>query len=482
MADPRGFLTIARRNAGYRPVLARVADHRDQALPPDPGLAGSQAGRCMDCGVPFCTSGCPLGNLIPDWNELVRTGRWREASDRLHATNNFPELTGKLCPAPCEASCVLSLNDDPVTIKAIELAIVERAFAEGWVRPQPAAVATGRSVAVIGSGPAGLAAAQQLTRAGHEVTVFERDDAPGGLLRYGIPDFKLEKHLVDRRLEQMMAEGTRFETGVDVGAALDPIELRALFDAVVLATGAQQHRDLDVPGRDLDGVELAMPYLTGRNRAVAGRPAGDAASAAGRRVVVLGGGDTSADCLGNALREGAAEVHEVAHGEMPPREHDPQQTWPVWPRVLRSHPVHEEGGSRRWRFETVAIEGDGRVQRVRGQDGSAIDAELVLVAIGFSGVEPDPVYPGLEVRIEDGRVRGTPDDVFAAGDCVLGADLIVTAIADGRRSARDAERRLAARSTEPSGRWRRQSSVSQASGVPSRRPSSSASCSSSSQL
>ena len=482
MADPRGFLTIARRTAGYRPVLARVADHRDQALPPDPGLAGSQAGRCMDCGVPFCTSGCPLGNLIPDWNELVRTGRWREASDRLHATNNFPELTGKLCPAPCEASCVLALNDDPVTIKAIELAIVDRAFAEGWVRPQPAAVATGRSVAVIGSGPAGLAAAQQLTRAGHEVTVFERDDAPGGLLRYGIPDFKLEKQLVDRRLEQMMAEGTRFETGVDVGTALDPIELRALFDAVVLATGAQRHRDLEVPGRELDGVELAMPYLTGRNRAVAGRPAAGAASAAGRRVVVLGGGDTSADCLGNALREGAAEVHEVAHGEMPPRERDPQQTWPAWPRVLRSHPVHEEGGSRRWLFETVAIEGDGRVQRVRGQDGSAIDAELVLVAIGFSGVEPDPVYPGLEVRIEDGRVRGTPHDVVAAGDCVLGADLIVTAIADGRRAARDAERRLAARSTEPSGRSWRQSSVSHASGVPSRRPSSSASCSSSSQL
>ena len=222
MADPRGFLTIARRTAGYRPVLARVADHRDQALPPDAGLAGSQAGRCMDCGVPFCASGCPLGNLIPDWNELVRTGRWREASDRLHATNNFPELTGKLCPAPCEESCVLSLNDDPVTIKAIELAIVDRAFAEGWVRPQPAAVTTGRSVAVIGSGPAGLAAAQQLTRAGHEVTVFERDDAPGGLLRYGIPDFKLEKQLVDRRLEQMMAEGTRFETGVDVGAAPRP--------------------------------------------------------------------------------------------------------------------------------------------------------------------------------------------------------------------------------------------------------------------
>jgi glutamate synthase (NADPH/NADH) small chain len=427
-------------------VLARVADHRDQALPPDQGLAGSQAGRCMDCGVPFCTSGCPLGNLIPDWNELVRSGRWREASERLHATNNFPELTGKLCPAPCEESCVLSLNDDPVTIKAIELAIVDRAFAEGWVRPQPAAVRSGRSVAVIGSGPAGLAAAQQLTRAGHDVTVFERDDAPGGLLRYGIPDFKLEKQLLDRRLAQLLAEGTRFETGVDVGAALDPIELRALFDAVVVATGAQRHRDLHLPGRDLEGVELAMPYLTGRNRAVAGRPLAGTATAAGRQVVVLGGGDTSADCLGNALREGALEVHEIAHGTEPPAVRDPQATWPAWPQVLRSHPVHEEGGSRRWRFETSAFEGDGRVRRLRGQDGSAIDADLVLIAVGFSGVEADdPVYPGLEVRIEDGRVRGTPEDVFAAGDCVLGADLIVSAIAEGRRAARDVERRLAAR-------------------------------------
>jgi glutamate synthase (NADPH/NADH) small chain len=444
VADPRGFLTIARRTPGYRPVLTRIADHRNQALPSDATLAASQAGRCMDCGVPFCTSGCPLGNLIPDWNELARTGRWREAADRLHATNNFPEFTGTLCPAPCEEACVLSLNDDPVTIKAIELAIVDRAFAEGWLRPQPAATATGRSVAVVGSGPAGLAAAQQLTRAGHEVTVFERDDAPGGLLRYGIPDFKLEKQLIDRRLEQLLAEGTRFETGVDVGARLDPIELRALFDAVVLATGAQRHRELGLPGRELDGIEPAMSYLTGRNRAVAGSPLLGAASAAGRRVAVLGGGDTSADCLGNALREGALEVHELAHGEMPPARRNPQASWPAWPRVLRSHAVHEEGGSRRWRFETVAFEGEGRVERLRGQDGSAIDVDLVLIAVGFAGVEDDPVYQGLDVRLDGGRVRGTPEDVFAAGDCVLGADLIVSAIAEGRRAARDVHRRLAA--------------------------------------
>ena len=294
------------------------------------------------------------------------------------------------------------------------------------------------------SGPAGLAAAQQLTRAGHDVTVFERDDAPGGLLRYGIPDFKLEKHLLDRRLRQLEAEGVRFETGIDVGSALDPIELRALFDAVVVATGAQRHRDLAVPGRDLAGVELAMPYLTARNRAVAGRPIDGAVSAAGRRVVVLGGGDTSADCLGNALREGAAEVHEIAHGAMPPRDRDPQATWPAWPRVLRSHPVHEEGGARRWEFETVAFEGDGRVHRVRSAGGDAVEADLVLLAIGFSGVEDDPVYDGLGIDVGDGVVRGTPEDVFAAGDCVLGADLIVTAIAEGRRAARDVERRLAA--------------------------------------
>jgi glutamate synthase (NADPH/NADH) small chain len=443
VADPRGFLTIRRRTAGYRPALTRLGDHHDQALPPDGALAGSQAGRCMDCGVPFCTAGCPLGNLIPDWNELVRTGRWREASDRLHATNNFPEFTGKLCPAPCEESCVLSVNDDPVTIKAIELTIVDRAYTEGWIVPAPAPAATGRSVAVVGSGPAGLAAAQQLARAGHDVTVFERDDLAGGLLRYGIPDFKLEKHVLDRRLGQLEAEGVRFETGVDVGAALDPIELRALFDAVVVATGAQRHRELDMPGRELAGVELAMPYLTARNRAVAGRPVAGAASAAGRRVVVLGGGDTSADCLGNALREGAAEVHEIAHGTMPPRDRDPQSTWPAWPRVLRSHPVHEEGGSRRWEFETIAFEGDGRVQRVRGAGGDAVDADLVLIAIGFAGVEDDAVYAGLGITIQNGRVHATPEDVFAAGDCVLGADLIVSAIAEGRRAARDVERRLA---------------------------------------
>src|SRR6476619_7529476 len=333
MADPKGFLSTPREIPVRRPVDLRLMDWREVYEPFPSSRLERQAGRCMDCGIPFCHNGCPLGNLIPEWNDLVWRHDWRDASDRLPATNNFPEFTGRLCPAPCEAACVLGINADPVTIKQVEVEIIDRAFASGWVVPMPPAVRTGRTVAVIGSGPAGLAAAQQLTRAGHEVTVFERDDAPGGLLRYGIPDFKLEKQLVDRRLEQMMAEGTRFETGVDVGAALDPIELRALFDAVVLATGAQQHRDLDVPGRDLDGVELAMPYLTGRNRAVAGRPAASAASAAGRRVVVLGGGDTSADCLGNALREGAAEVHEVGHGEMPPRQRHPQWTWPAWPRV-----------------------------------------------------------------------------------------------------------------------------------------------------
>ncbi|MGN6380263.1 MAG: glutamate synthase subunit beta, partial [Gaiellales bacterium] len=445
MPDPKGFLQFRRRVRAYRPAQERLADHRHQAGPVEAALAREQAGRCMGCGVPFCHTGCPLGNLVPDWNELVRTDDWRGAIDSLHSTNNFPEFTGLLCPAPCEEACVLALNDDPVTIKQVELAIIERAFAGGWVTPEPPARHTGRSVAVVGSGPAGLAAAQQLTRAGHAVTVFERDDRPGGLLRYGIPDFKLEKWVVDRRIEQMQAEGTRFVTGCDLGVDVGGEELLGGFDAALLATGAQCQRALDLPGADLAGVELAMPYLVGRNREVAGLAAeGPEISARGRSVVILGGGDTSADCLGNALREQARAVVEVAHGPLPPSRRTPQATWPEWPFVRRSHPVHDEGGTREWQLEPERIEGThGRVCGVRARrreypgyaglgprpapvstrDTVLLAADLVLVAVGFEGVEPGPVFDSLGVPVgSDGRIAVDAgyatrvEGVFAAGD------------------------------------------------------------------
>jgi glutamate synthase (NADPH/NADH) small chain len=462
MTDPRAFLQIRRRVAPYRPADQRLSDHRDVGVAVDPTLAREQARRCMDCGVPFCQNGCPLHNVIPDWNDLVERGHWQRALEALHATNNFPEFTGKLCPAPCEEACVLALEEEPVTIKQVEMAIIERGFNEGWVNPQVAAGSTGRRVAVIGSGPAGLAAAQQLTRRGHQVTVFERDRLPGGLLRYGIPDFKLEKALIDRRLEQMVAEGTRFETGVDVGRDLDPARLGADHDAIVLATGAQRHRELDLPGRGLLGVEPALRYLTGRNRDLSGERRGGAISAHERRVIILGGGDTSADCLGNALREGASSVDEIAHGATPPRTREPLRTWPQWPALLRSYAVHEEGGERRWELEPIAFEGsDGHVTGVRvvpmrftGRGGAprpagdpvTLPADLVLLAVGFDGVERDPLYEALGVRP---TTRGTipaaaGPAVFAAGDCVRGADLIVTAIADGRDVAERVDRHLSA--------------------------------------
>jgi glutamate synthase (NADPH/NADH) small chain len=446
VADPSGFVRFTRRVAPYRPVQERVGDHRDQALPATAELVSEQASRCMGCGVPFCHTGCPLGNLVPDWSELVRTGRFREAAARLHETNNFPELTGKLCPAPCEEACVLALSSDAVTIKQIEMAIVDRAFAEGWVRPRPAPTPTGRSVAIVGSGPAGLAAAQQLARAGHAVTVFERDEEPGGLLRFGIPDFKLEKWLIDRRLDQLLAEGVRIEVGTAVGGELPADGLAARFDAVVLATGAQRQRPLLLPGADMHGVEPAMAYLAGRNRSVAGRPPPAAITAAGKHVVVLGGGDTSADCLGCALREGALSVTEIAHGPTPPARRTPLATWPEWPFLLRTYAAHQEGGRREWELEPTALAGeDGAVRIVHGRRvtgaEAAFPADLVLVAIGFAGVEDDPVYRGLGVDVGAGVVAAAAGGVtavpgvFAAGDCVRGADLIVTAIAEGRAAA-----------------------------------------------
>lgn len=464
--NPRGFLSHGRRLPLYRPVAERLADHRHQQLPADGPLLREQAGRCMDCAVPFCHTGCPLGNVVPEWNDLVARGDFERAARALHATNNFPELTGRLCPAPCEDACVLALNDQPVAIRQVELGIAERAIDSGWVRPQPPVGASGRSVAVIGSGPAGLAAAQQLTRAGHAVTVFERDPLPGGLLRFGIPDYKLEKSVVDLRIDQMLAEGTSFETGVNAGVDITGEQLRERFDAIVLATGAQHHRPLRLPGADLDGVHLALAYLIGRNRALAGLPErGPRITARGRRVVVLGGGDTSCDCAGDALRERASSVTEIAHGPTPPQQRTPLRDWPRRPFVLRTYATHEEGGERSWQLEPVELIGErGAISAVRcrqvefpGYDGLGsrpaalatgrelvLPADLVLVAIGFTGVEPDPLYEQLGIDANAGVVGAAPAPrVFAAGDCVRGADLIVTAIADGRAAAAAAGSHLA---------------------------------------
>ena len=474
MGDPKGFLKIGRKPAAKRPIGERVRDYRYIYEPwPEEELKG-QASRCMDCGIPFCNTGCPLGNLIPDWNDLVYRDHWREAIDRLHATNNFPEFTGMLCPAPCEAACVLTINDDPVTIKEIELSIINRAFEEGWVvpKPPPPEIRTGKRVAVVGSGPAGLAAAQQLNWAGHSVVVFEKDDRIGGLLRYGIPDYKIEKWVVERRVNLMAEEGIEFRTNSHVGEDPTTEELGEEFDAVILAVGALQGRDLPLPGRELEGIHLAMEYLVQQNRRVTGLPVeGEEISAKNRNVVILGGGDTSADCLGNAHREGCASVRVLTHGPRPPDSPDPLE-WPDWPFVLHTYPVHEEGGERGW---SVAVKGfsgrDGRVEKmhavrtertpdrktipVEGTDFE-IETDLVLLAIGFTGPVRDTFLEDLDlgytergaIRSENGFATKEPS-VFVAGDAKRGADLIVTAIAEGRKAARQADEYLVGKSLLP---------------------------------
>ena len=473
MGDPKGFLKIGRKPAPKRPVEERVRDYRYIYKPwPEDELKG-QASRCMDCGVPFCNPGCPLGNLIPDWNDLVYHDHWRQAIDRLHATNNFPEFTGMLCPAPCEAACVLSINDDPVTIKEIELSIINRAFDEGWVvpKPPPPEIRTGKKVAVVGSGPAGLAAAQQLNWAGHSLVVFEKDDRVGGLLRYGIPDYKIEKWVVDRRIDLMEQEGIEFRTGSHVGYDPTTEELREQFDAIILAVGALRGRDLDVPGRGLDGIHLAMEYLVQQNRRVAGLPVeAREISARGKDVVILGGGDTSADCLGNAHREGCASVKVLTHGPRPPDSPNPLE-WPDWPFVLHTYPVHEEGGERGWSVAVTGFSGsDGHVERMHAvrtkrENGMTIplegtdfeiEADLVLLAIGFTGPVRDKFLDDLglgytergAIRSENGFATREPG-IFVAGDAKRGADLIVTAIAEGRKAARQADEYLVGRSLLP---------------------------------
>jgi glutamate synthase (NADPH) small chain len=467
MADPKGFLSTPRETPARRPVELRLLDWREVYEPFPPSRLERQAGRCMDCGIPFCHSGCPLGNLIPEWNDLVRRHDWREAADRLHATNNFPEFTGRLCPAPCEAACVLGINSDPVTIKQVEVEIIDKAFAAGWVVPRPPAAATGRRAAVIGSGPAGLAAAQQLTRAGHAVTVFERDDAPGGLLRYGIPAFKLEKRHLDRRLAQLRAEGTRFRCGVQAGTDVSAAELRAAFDAIVLCCGARVPRDLPLPGRDLAGIHQAMEYLPLANRAV-GRPGEPSISARGRQVVIIGGGDTGADCLGTAHRQRAASVTQLEIMPRPPASRPGHQPWPVYPMIYRTSSAHEEGGERSYAVTTLEFLGDpgGRVRALRLADAAGFDpvpgterelaCDLVLLAMGFTGAERSGLLTDLGVSFDargnvgrDACYATSVPGVFAAGDMGRGQSLIVWAIAEGRSAAAAVNRYLDGSSALP---------------------------------
>lgn len=469
MGDITGFLHHPRRLPERRPVPVRIRDWREVYEPFPIVEIRTQASRCMDCGIPFCNTGCPLGNLIPDWNDLVYRDHWREAIERLHATNNFPEFTGRLCPAPCEAACVLGINADPVTIKQVEVEIIDRAWSEGWVTPVVPERKTGKRVAVVGSGPAGLAVAQQLTRAGHAVVLFERDDRPGGLLRYGIPEFKMEKRHLDRRLDQMAAEGTEFRTGVEIGVDVGGPELRAEFDAVVLAGGATVRRDLPIPGRELDGIHQAMEYLPMANRVQEGDLGAPDITAAGKRVVIIGGGDTGADCLGTAHRQGAESVHQLEIMPRPPDQRDTSTPWPTWPLVYRTSSAHEEGGDRVFAVNTQEFLGDetGRVRALRlvevesaVVDGrpsfrpvpgteSELACELVLLAMGFTGAEPGGAVASFGVELDGrGNVRRgddwmtSTDGVFVCGDMGRGQSLIVWAIAEGRSCAASVDRWL----------------------------------------
>ncbi len=478
MGKLKGFLEIERQAAPKRPTSERLADWNEVYLPYATPDLQAQGARCMDCGIPFCHQGCPLGNLIPDWNDLVYRGKWRGAIDRLHKTNNFPEWTGRLCPAPCEGSCVLAIDSDAVTIKAVELAIVERAFDEGWIAPAPPAVRTGKAVAVVGSGPAGLAAADQLNRAGHTVTVFEKSDRIGGLLRYGIPEFKMEKRFLNRRLAVMEAEGVRFRTGVNVGVDVSAGNLRAEHDALLLAGGAGWPRDLTVPGRELRGIHFAMEYLTQQNRRNEGDavPAAEAITAAGKRVVIIGGGDTGADCLGTVHRQGAASVAQFELLPRPPDRRGSDNPWPNWPNIFRVSAAHEEGGDRVYSVSTERFSGtgDGRVARLHGtkvemqrRDGRMtfepvpdtafeMDVDLVLLAMGFLGPERDGLLSELGVRLtergnvwrDDNWMTSVPS-VFTAGDMQRGQSLIVWAIAEGRSAARGIDAWLMGRSDLP---------------------------------
>jgi glutamate synthase (NADPH/NADH) small chain len=460
-----GFLEYERLDPSKRAVAERLKDYREFELPVVQDEMVKQGARCMDCGIPFCNTGCPLGNLIPDWNDHVFRNHPEQAILALHATNNFPEITGRVCPAPCEAACVLGINNDPVAIKLIERSIADRAFAENLVAPILPRQKTGKKVAVVGSGPAGLAAAQQLARAGHSVTVFERDDRIGGLLTYGIPDFKLEKTIIERRVRQMTEEGVTFKTGVDVGRTITADELRSTFDAIVLAIGSRKPRDLEVPGRELSGVHFAMDFLTQQNRRVAGDTVPDdvAILATGKHVVVIGGGDTGSDCIGTSHRQGAKSVTSFEIMPRPPETRAESTPWPMWPLMLRTSSSHEEGGTRDWSVSTESISGNGKVEklhcvRVEFKNGKferipgtefELQADLVLLAMGFVHPEHPGIVSDLGLKLDRrGNVEVDKDfqtsvpGVFAAGDCQRGQSLVVWAIADGRKTARGVDKFL----------------------------------------
>lgn len=482
MGNPRGFLIHDRKIPSRRPVPVRLKDWKEVYQEFPEADVRDQASRCMDCGIPFCNNGCPLGNLIPDWNDLVYSEDWKGAIESLHATNNFPEFTGRLCPAPCEAACVAAINTDAVTIKNIEVAIIDKAWSEGWVQPIIAGKPTGKSVAVIGSGPAGLAAAQQLTRAGHKVVVFERADRVGGLLRYGIPEFKMEKAVLDRRLDQMRQEGTEFRVNQNVGGP--PAEktsvaiewLRSEYDAIVLAAGATQWRDLPLPGRELTGIYQAMEYLPPANRVVAGDLSEAPIDAAGKRVVIIGGGDTGADCLGTAHRQGAEHIYQFEIMPRPSDNRPESNPWPTWPMMYRISSAHEEGGERWFAVNTTEFVGeDGHLKKLQGHEvamsiidgrpkfdeleGSAfeLDVDLVLLAMGFTGPEQGGLIDSLGVELDGrGNVRRDKNwatsapDVFACGDMGRGQSLIVWAIAEGRSCASAVDRALMGETLLPS--------------------------------
>jgi glutamate synthase (NADPH/NADH) small chain len=466
VADPKGFLKVTERQTPpRRPVPIRLLDWKEVYEPGSKEVLTQQASRCMDCGIPFCHQGCPLGNLIPEWNDLVWRDDPKAAIERLHATNNFPEFTGRLCPAPCEQACVLGINQPAVTIKQVEVSIIDRAFDEGFVAPHEPQRLTGKTVAVVGSGPAGLAAAQQLTRAGHTVAVYERDERIGGLLRYGIPDFKMEKHHIDRRLAQMEAEGTRFRPGVNIGVDISWADLKERYDAVVVATGALKPRDLNIPGRELNGVHFAMEYLTPANQAVSGDISASPIDVKGKHVVILGGGDTGADCIGTAHRQGAASVTTLAIGKKPASERPESQPWPMVPNVFEIASAHEEGGSRVYTVSTVEFLGDaaGNLRALKVAETDFVDgkrlpkagtereipADYVFLALGFVGGDNGDADGVISLRTDDrgNFARGsdyTTDEagVFVAGDAGRGASLIVWAIAEGRSAAAEVDKYL----------------------------------------
>jgi glutamate synthase (NADPH/NADH) small chain len=473
MGKVTGFLEFERQDPSKRPATERVRDYREFELPIVQDDLVKQGARCMDCGVPFCNTGCPLGNLIPDWNDHVYRAEPERAIEALHATNNFPEFTGRVCPAPCEAACVLGINDDPVSIKLIERSIADRAFADGLVKAQPPRQRTGKKVAVIGSGPAGMAAAQQLNRAGHTVTLFERDDRIGGLLTYGIPDFKMEKSLVERRVQQMTEEGVVFKTSVDIGRDITADQLRAEFDAIVLCIGSRKPRDLEVPGRELQGIHYAMDFLTQQNKRVAGDVVPDegAILATGKNVIVIGGGDTGSDCIGTSHRQGAKSVTSFEIMPRPPEERAGVTPWPLWPLMLRTSSSHEEGGTRDWSVSTEYVSGEngkvtklhcvkvelkaGKFERVAGSEFE-IPADLVLLAMGFVHPEHPGIVEGLGLTINnrgniqvDGNFATNQKGVFAAGDCQRGQSLVVWAIAEGRKAAKACDLFLMGRSELP---------------------------------